>query len=66
MKLRSDDATPDDVRDVAAAWPADVIRLDAFDAESGAGGFYERCGYEPRGRAVYKGNPLAYFELLPS
>lgn len=56
----------DDAREIAAAWPADAIRLDAFDAESGAGGFYERCGYSPRGRVVYKGNPLAYFELLLS
>ena len=54
----------DDARAVAVAWPADAIRLDAFDGDSGAGGFYERCGYTPRGRVVYKGNPLAYYELL--
>ena len=56
----------DDARDVALAWPADGIRLDAFDVAGGAGAFYERCGYEDRGRVVYKGNPLRYFELLLS
>ena len=56
----------DDARVVAVAWPADAIRLDAFDAEPGAGGFYVRCGYDERGRVVYRGNPLVYFELLVS
>jgi GNAT superfamily N-acetyltransferase len=54
----------DDAAAVAAAWPSDAIRLDAFDAVAGAGGFYVRCGYQPRGRVVYRGTPLAYFELL--
>ena len=27
----------------ARAWPADAIRLDAYDAEAGAGEFYARC-----------------------
>ena len=49
---------------VAPAWPADAIRLDAFDAEAGAGGFYARCGFAERGRTAYKGNPLVYFERL--
>ena len=49
---------------VARAWPADAIRLDAYDAEAGAGEFYRRCGYEGRGRKVYRGTPLVYFELL--
>ena len=26
------------------AWPADAIRLDAYDADAGAGGFYASCG----------------------
>jgi GNAT superfamily N-acetyltransferase len=52
---------------VAAGWPADAVRLDAFDAEAGAGGFYARCGFAERGRVAYKGNPLVYYErLLPS
>ena len=53
-----------DARAVAAAWPADAIRLDAYDADAGAGEFYRRCGFVERGRAVYKGNPLIYYELL--
>lgn len=51
---------------VAATWPADAIRLDAYDAEAGAGPFYVKCGFRERGRVVYKGNPLAYYELLLS
>jgi GNAT superfamily N-acetyltransferase len=54
----------DDARAVALEWPADAIRLDAFDADAGASGFYLRCGFTPRGRVVYKGDPLAYFEWL--
>jgi GNAT superfamily N-acetyltransferase len=49
---------------VARAWPTDAIRLDAFDADAGAGGFYARCGFTERGRVVYKGDPLVYFERL--
>lgn len=54
----------EDARTVAAAWPADAIRLDAYDAQAGAGAFYARCGYGERGRVVYKGDPLRYYELL--
>ena len=53
-----------DAAAVASAWPADAIRLDAYDAEAGAGEFYRRCGYRGRGRKVYRGTPLVYFELL--
>ena len=49
---------------VALAWPADAIRLDAFDAEAGAGIFYACCGFTERGRVVYKGDPLVYLERL--
>jgi GNAT superfamily N-acetyltransferase len=54
----------EDARETAASWPADAIRLDAFDADAGAGGFYEKCGFEERGRVVYKGDPLKYYELV--
>lgn len=54
----------EDARAVARAWRADAIRLDAYDAAAGAGDFYAQCGYQPRGRVVYKGDPLAYYELL--
>jgi GNAT superfamily N-acetyltransferase len=54
----------EDAAAVARGWPADAIRLDAYDAAAGAGGFYARCGYQERGRVVYKGTPLVYYELL--
>jgi GNAT superfamily N-acetyltransferase len=47
---------------IAAAWPADAIRLDAYDAEAGAGVFYARCGYREVGRASFRGTGLVYFE----
>jgi GNAT superfamily N-acetyltransferase len=51
---------------IAAArmWPADAVRLDAYQGPAGAGGFYERCGFREVGRATYRGTPLIYFELL--
>lgn len=49
---------------VARRWPADAIRLDAYDAEAGAAAFYAACGFEERGRVRYKGDPLVYYELL--
>jgi GNAT superfamily N-acetyltransferase len=49
---------------VAREWPADAIRLDAYNAPAGAGGFYARCGFVERGRVVYRGNPLIYYERL--
>jgi GNAT superfamily N-acetyltransferase len=54
----------EDARTIARDWPADAIRLDAYDAKAGAGGFYLRRGFTERGRAVYKGDPLVYYELL--
>lgn len=43
-----------------------AIRLDAYDAPAGAGGFYGRCGMREVGRVTYRGTPLVYFELLLS
>jgi len=54
----------EDAIEVARNWPAHAIRLDAYDADAGAGAFYARCGFIERGRVVYKGDPLAYYELL--
>jgi ribosomal protein S18 acetylase RimI-like enzyme len=54
----------DDALKVASAWPADAIRLDAWDATAGAGGFYAKCGFVERGHVIYKGAPLVYFERL--
>ena len=53
-----------DARAVATGWPADAIRLDAYDHDAGAGPFYVKCGFRERGRVVYKGDPLVYYELL--
>jgi ribosomal protein S18 acetylase RimI-like enzyme len=44
----------------------EAIRLDAYDAEAGAGPFYEKCGFTQRGRATYRITPLIYYELLLS
>ena len=49
---------------VAIAWPVDAIRLDAYDAPAGAGGFYAKCGFEERGPVTYRRVPLIYYELL--
>ena len=49
---------------IARRWPADSIRLDAYDAAAGAGGFYARCGFREVGRVSYRGNPLVYFEMM--
>jgi GNAT superfamily N-acetyltransferase len=51
-------------RDVAVGWPANAIRLDAYDADAGAGGFYARCGFREVGRVVYRKTPLVYYELV--
>jgi ribosomal protein S18 acetylase RimI-like enzyme len=49
---------------LAVAWPADAIRLDAYDAEAGAGGFYAKAGFREVARIAYRGTPLVYYELL--
>jgi predicted N-acetyltransferase YhbS len=48
----------------ARAWPSQAIRLDAYDAPAGAGGFYARCGFRDVGHVTYRKVPLVYFELL--
>ncbi len=48
----------------ARAWPADAIRLDAFDADAGAGTFYAKCGFREVGRVTYRKAPLIYFEMI--
>ena len=49
---------------IARAWPADAIRLDAFDADAGAGAFYAKCGFREVARVNYKQDPLIYFEMI--
>ena len=53
-----------DAEKLARDWPADAIRLDAFDAAVGAGPFYAKNGFREVARVKYKGNPLVYYELL--
>jgi len=48
----------------ARAFPADAIRLDAYNSAAGAGPFYRKCGYTQVGGASYRGVPLLYFELM--
>jgi len=54
----------DEVRRIATEWPADAIRLDAYDTAAGAGEFYRKCGFREVGRAVYRKAPLIYYEML--
>ena len=54
----------DKITRLVRRWPADAVRLDAYDAPAGAGPFYARSGYREVGRVAYRGNPLIYFELV--
>ena len=54
----------EEAKRIAKKWPADAIRLDAYDAKAGAGGFYARCGWKEMGRASYRGAALIYYEFL--
>lgn len=49
---------------IARKWPAGAIRLDAYDADAGAGGFYARCGFREVGRVMYRSVALIYYECL--
>jgi GNAT superfamily N-acetyltransferase len=48
----------------ARRWPATAIRLDAYDAQYGAGEFYRKCGFLEVGRSSYRSTPLIYFEMV--
>ena len=54
----------EEAKRLARSWPADSLRLDAYDAEAGAGPFYARCGFKEVGRNTYRAVPLIYFEAL--
>lgn len=54
----------EEVKRIARSWPADAIRLDAYDVKAGAGDFYARCGWTETGRVSYRGTPLIYYEIL--
>jgi GNAT superfamily N-acetyltransferase len=51
-------------KEIAKRWPATALRLDAYDADFGAGDFYAKCGFCEVARAVYRQTPLIYFEIL--
>jgi GNAT superfamily N-acetyltransferase len=57
-------ALVEEAKNQSRAWPSQAVRLDAYDAAHGAGGFYARCGFLEVGRATYRSTPLIYFELL--
>jgi GNAT superfamily N-acetyltransferase len=54
----------DEAKRIAQAWPADAIRLDAYDSVAGAGEFYAKCGFREVGRVIYRNTPLVYYELI--
>jgi GNAT superfamily N-acetyltransferase len=54
----------EEAKRLATDWPADAIRLDAFDGSAGAGDFYRKCGFQEVGRTTYRDVPLIYFEML--
>lgn len=54
----------EEAKQAAKVFPADAIRLDAYDAAAGAGGFYASCGCTEVGRVSYRGTPLIYYEYL--
>ena len=54
----------EEAKRLARSWPADCLRLDAYDADAGAGPFYARCGFKEVGRNTYRAVPLIYFEAL--
>jgi len=54
----------EEAKDIARAWPSNAIRLDAYDADAGAGGFYAKCGFREVGHIIYRKTPLVYFECL--
>lgn len=53
----------DEALRIVRAWPADALRLDAYDAEAGAGAFYAKCGFREVGRTSYRSVPLIYYEF---
>ena len=50
--------------EICRRWPANTVRLDAYDAAAGAGPFYQKCGFAEVGRKIYRGCPLVYYERL--
>ena len=53
-----------DAVEICREWPADGLRLDAYDDAAGASDFYRKCGFAEVGRGEYRGRALIYFERL--
>lgn len=49
---------------IARGRGAGSLRLDAYDAPAGAGGFYERCGFSEVGRGSFRKVPLVFYERI--
>src|SRR5262249_36733035 len=49
---------------IARKWPAEAIRLDAYDAAAGAAQFYTKGGFEEVGRATYREAKLVYCQCM--
>ena len=54
----------DEAKRIGRVWPADALRLDAYDHAAGAGEFYVKCGFREVGRATYRKVPLIYYECI--
>jgi GNAT superfamily N-acetyltransferase len=54
----------EEAKRITREWPADSIRLDAYDSPGGAGGFYAKCAFREVGRVVYRTVPLIYYEFV--
>ena len=53
-----------EVEGLVRSWSGEAVRLDAYEGQAGASGFYRRCGYREVGRAVFRQVPLVYFESI--
>jgi GNAT superfamily N-acetyltransferase len=53
-----------EAENIARSWPSNAIRLDAWDADAGAGPFYAKCGFRGVGHVIYRTAPIVYYEML--
>lgn len=51
-------------KEVARRRPVEALWLDAYEHEAGAGLFYIKCGFQPRGRTTYGKISLKFHEWL--
>jgi GNAT superfamily N-acetyltransferase len=64
QRRRIGTALVEEAKMVARAWPADSLRLDAYDSPAGAGPFYEKCAFREVGRVRYREVPLVYYQWM--